>query len=204
MMNTSSAGAVRVDVWSDFVCPFCYIGTLRLAQLDRQQPLDIHWHAFQLRPAGSPPMDDAKRRMIAEHTPKLAQQMRTEFGIVIERGPLEIDTRAAHRLYACALRSGKGPQVHDALLRAYWLDAKDISSETVLNAIATEAGFDGRGAIDGRDAPSDQAVASDLAQAAQFGFNGVPAIVFGNRYYVNGAQPLDVLLQAAQTAARAA
>ena len=74
--HTSATAAVRVDVWSDFVCPFCYIGALRLAQLDRQRPLDIHWHAFQLRPAGAPPMDDAKRRMIAEHTPKTHSRAR--------------------------------------------------------------------------------------------------------------------------------
>jgi predicted DsbA family dithiol-disulfide isomerase len=203
-MNTAADGAVRVDVWSDFVCPFCYIGALRLAELDKQQPLDLNWHAFQLRPAGSPPMDEAKRRMIAEHTPKLAKQMREEFGVAIQRGPLDIDTRAAHRLYAAALTAGKGAQVHDALLRAYWIDAADIGSAEVLGAIAHNAGFDGTNAIDGSDLNSDRAVGEDLIQAAKFGFQGVPAIVFGNRYYVNGAQSLEVLVQAAETAKRAA
>ena len=73
----------------------------------------------------------------------------------------------------------------------------------MLAGIARKAGFDGDAAIDGSDARSEQAVTGDLAQAAQFRFNGVPAIVFGNRYYINGAQPLDILAQAAETAARA-
>jgi predicted DsbA family dithiol-disulfide isomerase len=203
-MTTASADAVRVDVWSDFVCPFCYIGALRLAELGQQQPLDLNWHAFQLRPAGSPPMDEDKRRMIADHTPKLAKQMQEEFGVTIQRGPLDVDTRPAHRLYAAALAAGKGAEVHDALLRAYWLDGADIGNAEVLGAIASKIGFDGHGAIDGSDLNSDRAVGEDLVQAAQFGFRGVPAIVFGNRYYVNGAQPLEVLAQAADTAKRAA
>ncbi|MFT3793054.1 MAG: DsbA family protein [Rudaea sp.] len=193
--------ALRVDIWSDFVCPFCYIGALRLGQLAAQRPLDLHWHAFQLRPAGAPPMDAAKRKTIAEHTPRLSAQMREEFGLDIDRGPLDIDTRAAHRLFAAAHAAGKGAETHDALFRAYWLHGKDISDPETLAAIATANGFDGSAAISGRDAASEESVAADVAQAAQYGFQGVPAIVFGQKYYVSGAQPLAVLAQAAQQAA---
>ena len=193
--------ALRVDIWSDFVCPFCFIGALRLEQLAAQRPLDLHWHAFQLRPAGAPPMDAAKRRMIAEHTPKLAAQMREEFGLDIDRGPLDIDTRAAHRLFAAAQAAGKGAEIHDALFRAYWLHGEDISDPDVLAAIATKHGFDGTAAISGSDQASEQSVAADVAQAAQYGFQGVPAIVFGQKYYVSGAQPLAVFAHAAEHAA---
>ena len=193
--------ALRVDIWSDFVCPFCFIGALRLEQLAAQRPLDLHWHAFQLRPAGAPPMDAAKRRMIAEHTPKLAAQMREEFGLDINRGPLDIDTRAAHRLFAAADVAGKGAGVHDALFRAYWLHGEDISDPSVLAAIAAQCDFDGIAAISGSDQASERSVAADVTQAAQYGFQGVPAIVFGQKYYVSGAQPLAVFAQAAEQAA---
>lgn len=193
--------ALRVDIWSDFVCPFCFIGALRLEQLGAQRPLDLHWHAFQLRPAGAPPMDAAKRRMITEHTPQLAAQMREEFGLDIDRGPLDIDTRAAHRLFAAADAAGKGAEIHDALFRAYWLHGEDISDPNVLAAIAAKHGFDGSAAISGSDRASEQSVAADVAQAAQHGFQGVPAIVFGQKYYVSGAQPLAVFAQAAEQAA---
>jgi len=193
--------ALRVDIWSDFVCPFCFIGALRLEQLAAQRPLDLHWHAFQLRPAGAPPMDAAKRRMIAEHTPKLAAQMREEFGLDINRGPLDIDTRAAHRLFAAADVAGKGAGMHDALFRAYWLHGEDISDPSVLAAIAAQCDFDGIAAISGSDQASERSVAADVTQAAQYGFQGVPAIVFGQKYYVSGAQPLAVFAQAAEQAA---
>lgn len=193
--------ALRVDIWSDFVCPFCFIGALRLEQLGTQRPLDLHWHAFQLRPAGAPPMDAAKRKMILEHTPQLAAQMREEFGIDINRGPLDINTRAAHRLFAAAQADGMSAEIHDALFRAYWLQGEDISHADVLAAVAAEQGFDGAAAISGADSASEQSVATDVAQAAQYGFQGVPAIVFGEKYYVSGAQPLAVFAQAAQKAA---
>lgn len=196
-----AAAPLRVDVWSDFVCPFCFIGALRLEQLAEQRPLDIHWHAFQLRPAGAPPMDAAKRKMILEHTPRLAAQMREEFGLDIDRGPLDISTRAAHRLFAAAHRAGKGGEIHDALFRAYWLRGHDISETGALAPIAAEYGFDGAAAISGADTDSERAVASDIAQAARFGFLGVPAIVFGQKYYVSGAQPLALFAQAAEQAA---
>src|SRR5437879_1274314 len=157
-MTTSPVSSVRVDIWSDFVCPFCFIGALRLEQLGRQRPLDLNWHAFQLRPAGSPPMDAAKRRMIAEHTPKLAVQMREEFGLDIHRGPLDIDTRAAHRLFAAAQRAGKGDEIHDVLFRAYWLDGADIGDAAVLSALAAKSGLDASAAIDGRDTTSEHTV----------------------------------------------
>lgn len=197
-MNTP---ALRVDIWSDFVCPFCFIGALRLEQLAQQRPLDFHWHAFQLRPAGSPPMDAAKRKMIAEHTPKLTAQMREEFGLDIARGPLDIDTRAAHRLFAAAQATTQGAAIHDALFRAYWLHGQDISDPALLGAVAAKYGFDGTAAISGSDTASEQSVAADVAQAAQYGFQGVPAIVFGQKYYVSGAQPLAVFAQAAEKAA---
>jgi predicted DsbA family dithiol-disulfide isomerase len=193
--------ALRVDIWSDFVCPFCFIGALRLEQLAAQRPLDLHWHAFQLRPAGAPPMDAAKRRMIAEHTPKLAAQMREEFGLDINRGPLDIDTRAAHRLFAAADVAGKGAGMHDALFRAYWLHGEDISDPSVLAAIAAQCDCDGIAAISGSDQASERSVAANVTQAAQYGFQGVPAIVFGQKYYVSGAQPLAVFAQAAEQAA---
>jgi predicted DsbA family dithiol-disulfide isomerase len=196
-----TAAALRVDIWSDFVCPFCFIGALRLGQLAAQRPLDLNWHAFQLRPAEAAPMDAAKRKMIAEHTPKLAVQMRAEFGLDIVRGPLDINTRAAHRLFAIAHAAGKGAEMHDALFRAYWLQGQDIADPTVLAAVAIAHGFDATAAISCEDAASEESVAADVALAAQYGFQGVPAVVFGQKYYVSGAQPLAVFAQAAEKAA---
>src|ERR1700754_3994114 len=113
--SPSTASSLRIDVWSDFVCPYCFIGSLRLDALAKTQPIDVAWHAFMLRPPGSPPMTAEKRAMIAEHTPKLAAQMRDEFGVAMERGPLGTQTSAAHHATKHAERHGRGREFHDAV-----------------------------------------------------------------------------------------
>ncbi|HJT96856.1 MAG TPA: DsbA family protein, partial [Rhodanobacteraceae bacterium] len=119
-MNTSTT-PIRIDVWSDFVCPFCFIGSLRLDQLAEKRPIDVIWHAFMLRPPGAPAMTDEKRAMIAAYEPKVRAQIREEFGLDIERGPVGAQTFAAHHAMKQAVREGRGAAFHDAVLRAYWL-----------------------------------------------------------------------------------
>ena len=86
---------VRVDIWSDFVCPYCLIGALRLDQLAEKQPIEPIWHAFMLRPPGSPGMTAEKRAMIEAYTPKISAQIRDEFGLDVRRGPIGAQTFAA-------------------------------------------------------------------------------------------------------------
>jgi predicted DsbA family dithiol-disulfide isomerase len=204
MTTPTSINPLRVDVWSDFVCPYCLIGSLRLDALAKTQPIDVAWHAFMLRPPGAPPMTAEKRAMIAEHTPKLAAQIRDEFGIDIARGPLGTQTFAAHHATKQAEREGRGREFHDAVLRAYWLRAEDISDAAVLRELGEPFGlsFDDD-VLAGREPDTALAVSTDIEQAQAFNIRGVPAFVFGNRYFVSGAQPLDVLAKAAAAACEA-
>jgi len=192
--------ATRVDVWSDFVCPFCFIGSLRLAQLAEKQPIDVVWHAFMLRPPGTA-MTDEKRAMIRAFEPKLRAQMQEEFGLDIERGPLDTQTLSAHHAMKHAERNGRGAAFHDAVLRAYWLRGEDIGDAGVLRALGAPLGlsFDDD-LLAGREIVSAEAVRTDLGQAAAYNIHGVPAFIFGNRYFVSGAQPLDVLERAGAAA----
>jgi predicted DsbA family dithiol-disulfide isomerase len=200
-MSTHDTAAVRVDIWSDFVCPFCLVGALRLEQLAAKQPIEPVWHAFMLRPPGSPPISAERRAMIAEHTPQIGAQIREEFGLVIERGPLGTSTFAAHHAMKHAESHGKAIAFNDAVLRAYWLRGEDIADFEVLRRIGAtlDLSFDDA-VLEGRDAASADAVRTDLAQAEAYHLRGVPAFIFGNRYYVSGAQPLDLLERAADAA----
>ena len=118
---TATVAPVRVDVWSDFVCPYCLIGSLRLDQLAERQPIETVWHAFMLRPPDGPGMTAEKRAMIEAYTPKISAQIRDEFGLDMRRGPIGAQTFAAHHAMKHAERSGQGALFHDAVLRAYWL-----------------------------------------------------------------------------------
>jgi len=199
--STTTVAPVRVDVWSDFVCPFCLIGSLRLEQLAEKQPIETVWHAFMLRPPGSPGMTDEKRAMIEAYTPKISAQIRDEFGLDVQRGPIGAQTFAAHHAMKHAERSGQGAAFHDAVLRAYWLDGADIANHDVLRGIGAkfDLSFDDA-LLSGREAATAEAVETDLAQAAAYNIHGVPAFIFGNRYFVSGAQPLALLERAADAA----
>jgi predicted DsbA family dithiol-disulfide isomerase len=197
----STTTPLRVDVWSDFVCPFCLIGSLRLDQLAAKAPIEPVWHAFMLRPPGSPPITDEKRAMIAAHTPKISAQIREEFGLVVERGPIGTQTFAAHHAMKHAEHQGKAIALNDALLRAYWLHGEDIGDHAVLRRIGAtlDLSFDDA-VLEGRDPAIAEAVSVDLAQAQAYNIRGVPAFIFGNRYFVSGAQPLELLERAADAA----
>lgn len=199
--STQTLAPVRIDVWSDFVCPYCLIGSLRLEQLAEKQPIETVWHAFMLRPPGSPGMTAEKRAMIEAYTPKISAQIRDEFGLDVRRGPIGTETFAAHHAMKHAERSGHGAAFHDAVLRAYWLDAADISDRDVLRKIGEpfDLKFDDD-LLAGREAATAEAVQTDVAQAAAYNIHGVPAFIFGNRYFVSGAQPLELLDRAADAA----
>jgi predicted DsbA family dithiol-disulfide isomerase len=201
MSTHASHNPVRVDVWSDFVCPFCLIGSLRLEQLAAKTPIEPVWHAFMLRPPGSPPMTAEKRAMIAEYTPKISAQIRDEFGLVVERGPIGAQTFAAHHAMKHAAQHGKAIAFNDAVLRAYWLRGEDIADHEVLRRIGAtlDLSFDDA-VLEGREPVTAQAVSDDLAHAQAYNIHGVPAFIFGNRYFVSGAQPLELLERAADAA----
>ena len=192
---------VRIDVWSDFVCPYCLIGSLRLDALAGTRPIETVWHAFMLRPPGSPGMTPEKRAMIAAYTPKISAQIEAEFGLKIERGPVGAQTFAAHHAMKHAERAGRGAGFHDAVLRAYWLQGEDIADRDVLRRIGAplDLEFDDD-LLAGNEAATAAAVQSDLDQAAAYGIHGVPALIFGNRYFVSGAQPLALFERAADAA----
>jgi predicted DsbA family dithiol-disulfide isomerase len=199
--STQTLAPVRVDVWSDFVCPYCLIGSLRLGELAEKQPIETVWHAFMLRPPGSPGMTAEKRAMIEAYTPKISAQIRDEFGLDIRRGPIGAQTFAAHHAMKHAERSGDGAAFHDAVLRAYWLDGADISSHDVLRDIGAklDLAFDDD-LLAGHEPITAEAVRTDLAQASAYNIHGVPGFIFGNRYFVSGAQPLELLDRAADAA----
>jgi predicted DsbA family dithiol-disulfide isomerase len=201
IMSTSAITPIRVDVWSDFVCPFCLIGSLRLEQLAAKQPIDPVWHAFMLRPPGSPPMPAETRAMIAGYTPKVSAQIRDEFGLVVDRGPIGTQTFAAHHAMKHAAQHGKAIAFNDAVLRAYWLGGEDIADHDVLRRIGAMLDLSfADDVLEGREPATADAVRTDLAQAEAYNIRGVPALIFGNRYFVSGAQPLELLERAADAA----
>ena len=216
MLNTP---AFTIDIISDVVCPWCYIGKRRLESAltrlarNNAQSAQIRWHAFQLNP--DIPPGGVDRRSYLEQKfggPLRAQQIYArviaagdEVGISfnferIERQPNTFD---AHRLIAWAqdLDSGASDAVVERLFRAYFVDGVDIGDIDALARLAGDAGFDAVAArIWLASEGGRAAIQAEEQRARALGVTGVPFFVFNQRLAVSGAQPPEVLLDAIEQA----
>ena len=198
-----------IDIFSDTICPWCFIGKRRLerALAERPQPdLTIHWRAFQLNPdmpAGG--MDRSQYLELkfggASNAEAIYDQVRAagetegiEFAFErMKRTPNTIDS---HRLIRHAGQKARQDAVVQALFDAYFLRAEDIGDPEVLVAAAAEAGLDGeetRAFLAG-DAEA-EAVRAEDKSARQAGISGVPCFIFNGQHALAGAHPPEVLHQ---------
>lgn len=207
---------MNVEIWSDVVCPWCYIGKRRLeqalAQFPQRNAVNIRWRSFELDP-------DAPERVEGTLDERLAQKYRTTkqqaaqmnarvSGIAAADGlDYHLDqakpsnTFNAHRLLHLALKRGVQGDLKERLLRAYFTEGQPIGDRDTLVRLATEAGLDAdeaRATLAGDDYAED--VRADEERAASFGITGVPFVVIDERYGVSGAQPTEVFLNALRTA----
>ena len=196
-----------LDVFSDLVCPLCYIGKRRLerAVAGLERPVRLVWHAFELDPearsggersaAGALTVRGvdaaAARRMLDEI---VVQAVEEGLAYDVER-LRSANTFDAHRLCAFALTQGRQNQVVERLMRAHFSEGRAIDDHRTLLALGEEAGLDPTACADllGGDAHAEE-VRADEALAARLGIRGVPFVVAGRRYALSGAQPPEVLL----------
>jgi len=199
---------MRIDIWSDVVCPWCYIGKRRLeaALATFEGEVDVHWHSFELdprAPRSNPiPLDQLLARKYGM-TLEQARQTREQVTRTAAQDGLEFHLEAAHsgntfdahRLIHFARRTGHAGAMKERLLRAYFTEARAIGDHDVLLELAAEVGLDPDAT---RDALSSDAMAeevrADEAWARQLGIHGVPFFVFDERFAVSGAQSAEVLL----------
>ena len=156
--------------------------------------VSVHWRSFELRPKGAPPIPPEYRARIEASRPQLYAIARERYGRTMNPGPFGIDSRPALVGAKYAETMDRGPAYHDLVMRADRQQARDIGDRDVLADLAAQAGLDRSGFLAALDDPAcDAQVQSDVDLAHEYGLNGVPALVFDNRYLVSGAQPADVL-----------
>jgi len=196
----------KIDIISDPICPWCYIGKTRLDRALETNPnhdFIIEWHPYQLNP--TMPKDGMDRREYLEtkfggqdgamkvysQIDQTARDMGLELNFAgIRRTPNTID---AHRLILWAGIEGKQNVVVDRLFKAYFKEGRDISEHSVLVRIASAAGMDGdavRTLLKG-DANIEDIRKRD-AKSRESGVQGVPCFVIDNHYVVSGAQPIEM------------
>ncbi|MBU9163308.1 DsbA family oxidoreductase [Burkholderia multivorans] len=207
--------ALTVEIWSDLICPWCWIGKRRfdeaLAAFAHADRVDVALRAYRLMP-GQPvepveAMLAAKYRTSTAQVDQMLRQVTDAAASVGLRydlpGTLVGDTLDAHRLVKLAEATGRAHALTERLYRAYFCEHGSLFDHTALADFAVEAGLE-RAAVEAAlrgDAYRDE-VEADGARAAQIGGRGVPLFVFGGRYAVSGAQPADVFAQALEQAWR--
>ncbi|GAA4255111.1 DsbA family oxidoreductase [Dactylosporangium darangshiense] len=201
---------IQIEVWSDIVCPWCYIGKRRLerALAAFDGDVSVEWRSFQLDP--STPIGDPRpvAESLAARKGLSPTQVRGMFahvtGIAAEEGlaydfdrARTANTLDAHRLLHFAKANGRQGELKERLMHAYFTEGADVADHAVLSSLAAEAGLD---AVAAKQALADGAYAedveADIAQARAYGISGVPFFVFNQRIGVSGAQPLEVFEQA--------
>ena len=203
---------MKVEIWSDVVCPWCYLGKRRfedaLARFAQRDEVDVVWRSFELDP-GAPPEREllgaehlaAKYGMSLEEA-QSSQRRLTDLAAA-EGLEYHLDRTAggnsfdAHRLLHFAAASGRAEELNERLLRGYFTEGEAIGRRDVLARLADDAGLDRAEVADvlagGRFS---EAVRADEQRARLLGINGVPFFAVDERYGISGAQSSDLLLSA--------
>lgn len=181
---------IKVDVWSDYNCPWCFLASTSLKTLRETHKVDVTWHSYELRPKGSPPMPESYKQRIAEVRPQMEHMAKVQYGVAINQGRFGVDSRPALIGAKFAEQHGLGNAYHDAVMSAYWEQAQDIEDTGVLAGIAEAVGLERNAFVAAlTDRELEVLVDTDILTARQLDITGVPAILFNNKYLVPGAQP---------------
>ena len=207
---------MKIDIWSDIACPWCYIGLTRfdraLAAFEHRDGVEVRLHSFQLDPTLPDSYEGTETQYLAERKGISESTVRQMFGQVVAAGETEglvmdfdalqvANSRKAHRLlHAAKTTDESGRLAHDlklVLFRAHFTDGESISDADVLVRLAESVGLDtGIARASLEDEELDGRVQSDVDAARSLGINGVPFFVLHDKYGISGAQPLEVFTQA--------
>ncbi|HLZ25830.1 MAG TPA: DsbA family oxidoreductase [Chloroflexota bacterium] len=203
---------MKVEIWSDVVCPWCYIGKRRfeaaLARFAHRDDVDVVWRSFELDPSAPALRDvDNAERLAAKYGMSRQQAVETQNRLTqtaaAEGLTFRFDvsksgnTFNAHRLLHLASERGLQDELKERLMRAYFSEAEPIGDNDALVRLAAEVGIpsaEARAVLSSDTYSAD--VRAEEREASELGINGVPFFVIDRRYGVSGAQSPDVLLQA--------
>lgn len=203
-----------IEIWSDVVCPWCYIGKRRLERalesFEHREAVEVVWRSYQLDPAAPTEPTEPTSAMLARkygQSAEGARQMQdrveavaAEEGLVYRLSEtLHLNTVDAHRLIHLGHEQGGAElqgKVKEALLDAYFVRARNLADHAVLREVGVEAGLD-PARVDEVLAGSEfnDDVWADAERARQYGATGVPFFVVDQKYGVSGAQPVEVFTQ---------
>lgn len=202
---------MKIDIWSDYVCPFCYLGKRRLElalkDYEHKDEVEIVFKSFELDPSAKKKYEDSLHEIIAKKYGISVEQAKASNLQLVEQAKevglnynfediIPTNTFDAHRLSHYAKAEGKAKELSERILKAYFVDSLYISDFEVLAGLAEEVGLDHKKAIEILESGAyAEKVREDEKDATRFGIQGVPYFVFDGKYAVSGAQSPEVLLE---------
>lgn len=204
---------MKVEIWSDVMCPFCYIGKRRFENALKAEGVDdveIIYRSFLLDPElATDPNKNVTQHLAekkgisieeAQQLNDYVTQMAAEEGLNYDlNNAVVASSRNAHRLLHYAKSKGKQVEFKEALLKAYFEEGKNIDKMDSLKSIGASAGLDDEevGKVY-NSADFTENVIEDIQRAQQIGVKGVPFFVFNEKVALSGAQPIDTFKQVIQ------
>jgi predicted DsbA family dithiol-disulfide isomerase len=207
---------MKVEIWSDVMCPFCYIGKRRfesaLQQTSFKDNIEVEWKSFQLDPSIQNEPGKRINEYLAERKGFSIEKAKELNGQVTKMAAAEglqydfdkavvANSFDAHRFSHLAAKHGKGDAAEESLFKAYFTEGKNIADHDTLVQLGTAIGLDGTEVkqVLGTDAYTAE-VEYDINEAQQLGVQGVPFFVLDRKYAVSGAQSAETFVQALEKA----
>ncbi len=206
---------MKIEVWSDYVCPFCYIGKRRLEMALEQFPhksqVEVEFKSFELDPNAPKNSSQNIHEALSKKYGMTVEQVKQSNQSIGQQAALvgldfrfdemkPTNTFDAHRLAKFAKTEGNEPAVSEKLMYAYFTESKDLGDLETLADIAEVAGLDRQKALQVLNEKNAYAndVRIDESLAQQYGVRGVPFFVINQKYAISGAQPLETFKDALQ------
>ncbi|MCA0758005.1 DsbA family oxidoreductase [Paenibacillus sp. N4] len=201
---------MKVEIWSDYVCPFCYIGKrkfeLALEKFAHKDQIETVFRSFELDPGADANAGRSTYSMLAsKYGMSLEQAKQTTAGVAQQaaavgldfqfEGMVETNTFDSHRLVQFAAVQGKGKQMSERLFKAYFTEVVNIGERSRLTGLAAEVGLDEKAVTEMLNSGDySEVVRAEEEEGSRLGIRGVPFYVIDRKYAVSGAQASEVFL----------
>lgn len=201
---------MTVEIWSDVVCPFCYIGKKSfeeaLSKIENSGNISVAWKSYQLNPdMGNSPVPTLD--YLAQSKGMHKDDVREMFSRIVRMGKekgidfrfdksISVNTRAAHLLIQAAKEKGVANQVEEAFFKAHFEGGKNVADPEVIRETGLSSGMTLEEIEDSQTNPKyASSFEKDIYDARQIGVRGVPFFVINNKYGISGAQPVEIFEQ---------
>ena len=207
---------MKIEIWSDIMCPFCYIGKRHfekaLSQLEHTDTIEIEWKSFQLDPTIPKKVEkisvyqylaDAKGISFSESKEMHDNVVQSAKNVGLTYNydnAIIANSFDAHRMIQFAKSQGLGNQLEEALFKAYFTDGKNIGDINDLLNIGVSIGLNKielKAVLESEKFTNE--VNTDISEAQEIGVRGVPFFVFDRKYAISGAQPISVFIETLET-----